>query len=127
MARRDTRKKRDRKSRKSDYWFYGLISVVLFALVYVMWSGSQETEAVPTTTTTTIKPAYGFCSDPRPEICISLYEPVCGDNGITYGNSCVACTNPDVVTWTSGACLRHLAVYYRSGCFNETDGAAGEC
>ena len=35
-------------------------------------------------------------------VCTELYQPVCGDNGKTYGNSCFACIEVD--TYTDGEC-----------------------
>ena len=40
---------------------------------------------------------------PNPnEVCIEIYQPVCGCNEITYSNSCFA--EGIVVSWTEGAC-----------------------
>ena len=59
-----------------------------------------------------------FCSNDsrNAEVCITLYDPVCGWNNpdkincikfpcaSTYSNSCNACKNPDVLYFTKGKC-----------------------
>ena len=36
--------------------------------------------------------------------CITVYEPVCGCNGLTYSNSCVATTRGGVSSYVDGEC-----------------------
>ncbi len=43
-----------------------------------------------------------YCTD-RPKACTLQYDPVCGNNGITYGNSCGAC-GAGVDYWVQGEC-----------------------
>ena len=37
-------------------------------------------------------------------VCIELYEPVCGCNGVTYPNSCYALNFNGVISFTEGEC-----------------------
>jgi len=59
------------------------------------------------------------CPEPRPEVCIQIYDPVCAqrDNGVRcvttpcdstdpreYPNGCEACRDPLVVSYVPGRC-----------------------
>lgn len=59
------------------------------------------------------------CEDPRPQMCTREYNPVCAtkDTGVrcvttpclsteevTYPTGCTACADPDVISYTQGAC-----------------------
>ena len=52
--------------------------------------------------------AQSMCSDPRPEVCTFEYAPVCAvtQKGELYteSNACSACSNPEIVSFTEGAC-----------------------
>ena len=37
-------------------------------------------------------------------VCIEIYQPVCGCDGITYPNSCYASNFNGIVSYTEGAC-----------------------
>jgi hypothetical protein len=51
------------------------------------------------------------CTEPRPESCAQVYQPVCAtrdpdlrDDWETYSNGCVACADPRVHAHREGAC-----------------------
>ena len=48
------------------------------------------------------------CEEPRPEVCASIYAPVCAlrDDGarVTHSNGCRACADVQVAAFVVGAC-----------------------
>ena len=55
-------------------------------------------------------PAVKLCTDPRPQMCSEIYQPVCGftkdGTSHTYSNACFACVKPEVVRSTPGECKK---------------------
>ncbi len=41
----------------------------------------------------------------KAQVCVEIYEPVCGNNNKTYTNGCYACLDEDVIYYTKGECV----------------------
>ncbi len=39
------------------------------------------------------------------DVCSDVYAPVCGDDGITYGNACNGCSSGNIDTYVLGKCV----------------------
>ena len=84
----------------------GLTCVVLACLSLAGCGQSHEApDPVPPSGELTM------CTDPRPESCAQVYEPVCAtrdpemqSDWETYSNGCVACADPAVYAHRKGAC-----------------------
>lgn len=81
------------------------LSISAFVIVSVISGcvGASQKQPVPPEDTI-------VCKEPRPTMCTMEYLPVCGyvaDGTVrTFSNSCTACSNKNVVSFTHGACSK---------------------
>ena len=90
-----------KKEKYSEKWLLKLIivSVILLGLCFSVMPSSTNRGYVD-------YDRRDYCTDESriAEMCIELYDPVCGSNGKTYSNSCFACKDSSVIFFTPGEC-----------------------
>ena len=52
--------------------------IFILSLIFIIQGCAQESDFIN-------------CPEQQGEFCIQIYEPVCGEDGKTYSNSCEAC------------------------------------
>ncbi len=78
---------------------FSFVSTLLLAVALL---GACSTRSLPA--------AAEICSDPRPQVCTAIYDPVCAyqsgqtDSPTTYASDCSACADPTVDGYVRGAC-----------------------
>lgn len=55
-----------------------------------------------------------LCEEPRPQICTSEYNPVCGTlqdgTTVTGSTGCTSCSDPNVVGYKMGSCSKEVVI-----------------
>lgn len=77
-------------------------SFLLFLSIILMSQQCKEHQS-----TNAASEEQAECIDPskiQDGPCTKIYKPVCGCNGITYANACIA-ENNGLLTWTEGECV----------------------
>ncbi|RKF15866.1 hypothetical protein DBZ36_15970 [Alginatibacterium sediminis] len=83
----------------------GLLTSLTFSAVFALSACStqepMQDKAAPSSAEIIV------CPSERPEMCTMEYAPVCANvdgNREEFANGCGACSNPDVESYTPGAC-----------------------
>ena len=69
--------------------------LLITSLIFIYSCSSEESEEIACIDDSKID---------EPALCIEVYEPVCGCNGITYPNICYASSFGGVTSFIDGAC-----------------------
>ena len=71
--------------------------LLITSLIFIYSCSSEESEEIACIDETKIDELA---------LCIEVYEPVCGCNGITYPNVCYASSVGGVTSFISGPCVK---------------------
>ena len=75
-----------------------LLSIFFFAILFISCDKNNDCVSIQTD---------GICIDPNlignGEECIEIYDPVCGCDGVTYSNYCVA-DSAGITSYVAGEC-----------------------
>ena len=71
--------------------------LLITSLIFIFSCSSEESEEIECIDETKIDELA---------LCIEVYEPVCGCNGITYSNVCYASSVGGVTSFISGPCVK---------------------
>ena len=71
--------------------------LLITSLIFIFSCSSEESEEIECIDETKIDELA---------LCIEIYEPVCGCNGITYPNICYASSFGGVTSFISGVCAK---------------------
>ena len=81
-----------------------IIKVVLVLMIALLSACAVRGEKMPHSSVSELT----VCSEPRPQICTREYNPVCatykGGHKKTGATGCTACSDPEVIGYTMGAC-----------------------
>nr|QNO55932.1 hypothetical protein JGNPCJAK_00036 [Methanosarcinales archaeon ANME-1 ERB7] len=84
----------------------GLIVLSGYMVAALGVDTSDKPDPVPDSNGTDQSSIWVNCTEEekQADMCTADYNPVCGDNGKTYGNKCTACSSGEVNAWTVGEC-----------------------
>ncbi len=104
------------KDFKLELWLLAFLVILLIVIAVLANYHNSQADNSSENSTSNLNRSYCTNSSRNADMCIQVYQPVCGWNdpskiqcikypcAQTYGNSCDACKNSNVIYWTSEQC-----------------------